>query len=646
VYKRQVYNGKVINCITRLNTDGTIDSNWGYSTGLNGAVLASDVDTNGKIMVTGDFTYFDQSSMPRIARFNADGTVDSTFTPGYGASASVNAIKLQSDGKILIGGLFTGYNGTARNRIARINADGTLDTSFTPGTGATVGVYSIQLQSDEKIIIGGAFTSYNGTSISRIARLNSDGTLDTSFTPGTGADGTISAIQILTNGKILIAGAFTTYNGTSISRIARLNSDGTLDTSFTPGTGANGAINAMKLMSDGKIIIGGAFTAYNGTNIGSIAILNSDGTLDIAFAPSSGANGNVNAIQIQDDGKIFIGGAFTTFNGTARNRVAKINADGTLASAFAPGDGASNVVNTILLRTEGLYVGGNFMFFNNNPAAFFVRLGLADVIAPTGSILIADDASTTSTKSVNLSLTAQDNQSGVSEMMICNDMSFTECVWESFASTKTWNLVGDSGTKTVYVKFKDGSGIVSSIYSDTIVLALPVVEETVALPAQTTKPTYTSTTTTPTSTDTTPVDNTTQETKDVLTTVKLFNENGTPIAGARVEIDGKTYITDSKGAIKISNFNETKKHIAKISYNGKSYSEEILGVEEDLRKIVIDTVEDVKDESTEEVEKGNIPWYYYVGFSVLLSVIVVIVLGRKKKNGVNKPEGYTTGDIQ
>src|SRR5205814_1510611 len=109
-----------------------------------------------------------------IARINSDGSLDSSFDPGSGANNEVDGIAVQDDGKILIGGLFTTYNGTARNRIARINSDGSLDPSFDPGSGANNPVFSLALQPDSKVLVVGQFTSFNGTSVKRIARLNSE----------------------------------------------------------------------------------------------------------------------------------------------------------------------------------------------------------------------------------------------------------------------------------------------------------------------------------------------------------------------------------------------------------------------------------------------------------------------------------------
>jgi uncharacterized delta-60 repeat protein len=224
--------------------------------------------------------------------------------------------------------------------------DGSNDLSFNAdkinlGDGPNSTIQTTAIQADGKIIIGGFFTSYNGTAINRIARLNADGSLDTGFNPGMGANNTITTTAIQADGKIIIGGGFTSYNGTAINLIARLNADGSLDTSFNPGTGANSAITTTAIQADGKIIIGGAFTSYNGTAINRIARLNADGSLDTGFNPGMGANNTISTTAIQADGKIIIGGAFTSYNGTvARNRIARLNADGSLDTGFNPGTGA------------------------------------------------------------------------------------------------------------------------------------------------------------------------------------------------------------------------------------------------------------------------------------------------------------------
>jgi uncharacterized delta-60 repeat protein/uncharacterized repeat protein (TIGR01451 family) len=344
---------------------GSVDFTFNPGTGANGAVWTTAIQNDEKIIIGGNFTSYNGISRNLIARLNADGSLDASFNPGTGANLLVQTTTIQSDGKIIIGGAFTTYNGTPRNSIVRLNADGTLDASFNPGSGANGQVWTSSIQSDGKIIIGGNFTSYNGTGRNRIARLNADGSLDASFNPGTGANGTVLTSSIQSDGKIIIGGLFYAYNGTSRNYIARLNANGTLDASFNPGTGANSTVYTTAIQSDGKIIIGGDFDSYNGTGRNNIARLNANGSLDASLNLGTGANGTVRTTAIQSDSKIIIGGEFTYYNGTGANRIARLNADGTLDASFNLGTGADNWVETTSIQSNGkIIIGGNFTSYN------------------------------------------------------------------------------------------------------------------------------------------------------------------------------------------------------------------------------------------------------------------------------------------
>jgi len=314
----------------RLNADGTLDATFNPGKGANGFIWTTALQNDGKIIIGGGFMSYNGTTKNYIARLNSDGTLDATFNSGTGTKGTVRTLALQSDGKIIIGGGFSFYNEIARNNIARLNADGTLDTAFNSGMGANDFIWTTVLQNDGKIIIGGDFSSYNGIGRNKIACLNADGSLDATFNPGTGINGTVKTTALQSDGKIIIGGGFTSYNGTTRNGIARLNSDGTLDATFNPGTGASGApyimttVSTIVLQSDGKIIIGGTFRSYNGTTRKGIARLNTVGTLDTTFDIGTGVNTDVSTAILQSDGKIIIGGNFTAYNGTGRNRIARI----------------------------------------------------------------------------------------------------------------------------------------------------------------------------------------------------------------------------------------------------------------------------------------------------------------------------------
>ena len=259
------------------------------------------------------------------------GEIDTTFNSsdiGYGFGDGTNnnvlTTAIQTDGKIIIGGNFTNYNSTLRKGITRINSDGTIDTTFNIGTGASNDVRAIAIQSDGKIIIGGSLSTYNGVTVNNIARLNTDGSLDTTFNTGIGANNFVYATGVQADGKILIGGWFNSYNGTTSNRIARLNSDGSIDTTFNSGSGTDSDIRSITILTDGKIIIAGSFISYNGFSAGGITRLNSDGSIDLAFNSSIGTSSGIRSVTLQSDGKIIIGGAFISYNGVGRNRIARL----------------------------------------------------------------------------------------------------------------------------------------------------------------------------------------------------------------------------------------------------------------------------------------------------------------------------------
>src|SRR4029077_17067219 len=136
--------------------------------------------------------------------------------------------------RILIGGLFTNVNGVARSHIARLNANGTTDTSFTPGAGASDSVLAITLQADNKILLAGQFSFANGVTRHRITRMNTDGTVDPTINFGLGADSFVGCLVVQPDDKILLGGGFTLYDGQPHSRFVRIygramNGSGTLE---------------------------------------------------------------------------------------------------------------------------------------------------------------------------------------------------------------------------------------------------------------------------------------------------------------------------------------------------------------------------------------------------------------------------------
>ncbi len=342
-----------------------MDTSFNPGSGFNSTVQQLLIQTDGKIIVVGAFTNFNGEVNNRIVRLNPNGSLDTSFNPGTGANNSILSLAVQPDGKILIVGFFTSYNGTSRNYIARLNADGSIENTFNPGTGANSFIYSISLQSDGRLIVGGIFSSFNGVTRNGVARLNSDGSLDSNFNIGTGVNGSIFYTSVALNDKIIIGGSFFSFNSVSRNNFARLNSDGSLDTSFQTGSGLDGQVRTSILLSDDKLFIGGTFFSYNNIQRGYFAKVDEDGGLDSNFNPVTGANNSINAIAIQEDRKILIGGDFTSYGGVNSNRIARLNENGSIDMSFVSGLGFNATIASILIQPDGkILVGGSFTNYN------------------------------------------------------------------------------------------------------------------------------------------------------------------------------------------------------------------------------------------------------------------------------------------
>jgi len=322
----------------------------------------------------------------------AGGAIDTSFlaangtgaTRAGGASGSVVVTAEQPDGKVLVGGLFEFWDSVPVGRLVRLNADGSLDTAFTAanGTGAAHTVSSIAVQPDGKILLAGSFRSWNGTKAERITRLNTDGSLDTTFASNVsdGANNTASALALQSDGKIVLGGGFTAFNSVAVPRIVRLNADGTTDATFssTLGTGPDSSVKSLALQVDGKILVGGDFTGWGSSATGRIVRLSADGSVDPSFVTGTGGDNRVGSVRVQSDGWILLGGRFTTWNGTAVGGVVRLSSAGAIDLTFTSntgnGGGGAEVLGVVPLTTGGIAVTGLFTTWDSTVAGYAVVL--------------------------------------------------------------------------------------------------------------------------------------------------------------------------------------------------------------------------------------------------------------------------------
>jgi len=311
--------------VSRLHPDGYVDSSFNIGTGLDDIVRSLGVQPDRKPIPGGRYTFVDGNAVLSASRLNADGGYDNTFAIGAGVEGEVFAVAVQSDGGIVIGGDFKKVAGEAAKNIARLNPDGSIDATFAMGTGADKPIRDIAIQADGKLVVVGEFGIVAGGSFGKIARLNPDGSADAGFSPGIGANGIVHSVGIQQDGGIIICGEFTIVDGKEYPYVARLQPNGILDEEWGgAAVGINGAVFDVGTLFDGKVIIGGEFTEISGYSRNSYARLHYNGELDRNFDPGEGANGPVFTVALQPDGNILFGGQFTRVGEYDQNNITRV----------------------------------------------------------------------------------------------------------------------------------------------------------------------------------------------------------------------------------------------------------------------------------------------------------------------------------
>jgi uncharacterized delta-60 repeat protein len=327
--------------------------------------------SSGKVIIGGTFT---SGFSGNITRLNANGSQDATFIKGTGFNGEVNSIVQLPDGSLIVGGAFTSYNSATCNRIAKLSADGALDTTFVSNTAGGAGnssVNCIAIDSNGQIVVAGGFTTFSGNPALGIVRLSPSGVRETTTTfsaSGTPTNCNVYGMIAQSDGKIMLTGII--YNGSSPTRsgAVRLNADGSRDTTFNSNNGLHSisGINfirngyAIARQPDGKYIIGGFFSAYNGNPVSNLVRIQTDGSYDNTFAPPA-IGSDIYALLALPDGGLLVAGNFTT----PANRLIKLNANGAVDNTFQPGTGPGGTLYTLTRGPDGaVWLGGNFFTYN------------------------------------------------------------------------------------------------------------------------------------------------------------------------------------------------------------------------------------------------------------------------------------------
>ncbi len=352
--------------VARLNANGTLDNTFQATSGPSSTPRTIGLEANGTVLVGGSFNNFGGTETG-LGRLTTTGATDPAYRPSLQIPGSVSAVVRQPDGKLIAGGNFTEINGTPVHRLARFGANGSFEAAYSSATGLLPGtVTKLLLQPDGKLLVGNT-----GNTL----RLDANGSPDPSFTPFSAA----TALALQPDGKVLIGGNFSGYVGsTSVyENLVRVTDTGTYDPSFNrPTTAASGPgvpsyTDAILVQPDGRIVVGGNYTDSSGRNQGGhVTRYETDGRLDPTFSYTSAfttSSTSVNAsnrlytLALQPDGAILVGGNFATVGGTARPGVARLTAAGTLDASFAPNRVQTGTVFALALQPNGrVLLGGSF----------------------------------------------------------------------------------------------------------------------------------------------------------------------------------------------------------------------------------------------------------------------------------------------
>jgi len=387
-YKQPIYNR-----IIRTDLSGSIDTTFNMGSGIPAGQFLTCMVTqsDGKLIVGGNISSYSGSiNAGNLVRLNTNGTRDTTFNVGVGFNGQINDIRIQPDGKIIAVGAFSTYSGSTRNRIVRLNTDGTYDTTFNIGTGLDANANCVAIQSDSKILVGGTtITQYSGSLIGTGSlRINANGTLDTTFNTGAGflTPFVAYSIDIQSDGKIVVGHGSTTYSGSTVTRLTRLNNSGSIDTTFNPGV-INNSVYAVKIQPDQKILINGNFTSVSGSTRANIARVLSNGQVDTSYVVGTGINassaGLSNLFSLDNSGNVYLGGTFTTYSGSTVNRFVKTTPSGAIDGTFISGSiafngqssaGFNSNVRAVLVSGSNIYMGGDYTTYQSPPINYLVKL--------------------------------------------------------------------------------------------------------------------------------------------------------------------------------------------------------------------------------------------------------------------------------
>jgi uncharacterized delta-60 repeat protein len=353
----------------------SLDQSFNTGTGADGTVLCMALQQDGKIVVAGVFTNFNGAAAEKIVRLNPDGSVDPAFMPQV--PGNIHAMALQPDGEILIGGQGLWARHPARKFI-RLEPDGRRDTQFHGQAAYNADVRAITIQPDGGILVGGSFTKVATMEHHALIRLDSNDQIDSSFSTSTAGSAVVLSIAPQPDGKVIAAGVFKNFGNASETHLVQLDPDGTVDAKFNDAAYADENIRQVLPQKDGRILACGYSSDTNGTPSSYITRLNPDGSPDAGFHFASKPGDAFWSMALQPDGKIIIGGYYeigNQINNMLQPILVRLNPDGSPDKSFQAGNMAGGCIWSVVVQPDGkILAAGDIISYGSAPCGRIVRL--------------------------------------------------------------------------------------------------------------------------------------------------------------------------------------------------------------------------------------------------------------------------------
>ena len=343
-----------------------VDSSFHPDVSSDGYVFAIVVQTNGDIVIGGNFESVSGQPIANLSRLHSDGTLDESFPTG--TDSQVLGLALQPDGKIIVGGSFTNLQGVPCVGLGRLLPDGEVDPDFNTGTffAFSNSPYNVAIRLDGKILVS-TIANPGG----RLFQLTTNGALDATFTQTNEFEGyNIRKIFVQTNGDLIVGGAFNSVNGFASPGWVVLDSNGNLKTNVRSAlAGSYSDVFTILQQTNGGFLIGGLLKHTNGTANTVLDRLDSNFQPDTnfqtsPFTPLDLSGPYIRSAILQPDGKIVAGGSFDQVGGYLRRGIVRLDSTGKVDGCFDPGLGVGSDFwgsDVVTSQPDGrILVGGGF----------------------------------------------------------------------------------------------------------------------------------------------------------------------------------------------------------------------------------------------------------------------------------------------